>query len=86
MTPRRHIAAKKRRRRSQQRWVRSLEQFVLFDRVTVAEIHEHILRMWHQRPDRWERKARHRPAEQGELYPCKPDIFAATYEPVEAAR
>lgn len=22
----------------------------------------------------------------GELYPCKPDIFAATYEPVEAAR
>lgn len=21
----------------------------------------------------------------GELYPCKPDIFAATYEPVEAA-
>lgn len=22
---------------------------------------------------------------QGELYPCKPDIFAATYEPVEVA-
>lgn len=22
---------------------------------------------------------------QGELYPCKPDIFAATYEPVEDA-
>lgn len=22
----------------------------------------------------------------GELYPCKPDIFAATYEPVEAAK
>jgi hypothetical protein len=22
---------------------------------------------------------------QGELYPCKPDIFAATYEPVEEA-
>lgn len=22
---------------------------------------------------------------QGELYPCKPDIFAATYEPAEAA-
>ena len=22
----------------------------------------------------------------GEFYPCKPDIFAATYEPVEAAR
>jgi hypothetical protein len=21
----------------------------------------------------------------GELYPCKPDIFAATYEPVEAS-
>ena len=21
----------------------------------------------------------------GELYPCKPDVFAATYEPVEAA-
>jgi hypothetical protein len=23
---------------------------------------------------------------QGEFYPCKPDIFAATYEPVEDAR
>lgn len=23
---------------------------------------------------------------QGELYPCKPDIFAATYEPVEDAQ
>lgn len=23
---------------------------------------------------------------QGEFYPCKPDIFAATYEPVEARR
>lgn len=23
---------------------------------------------------------------QGERYPCKPDIFAATYEPVEAMR
>lgn len=23
---------------------------------------------------------------QGELYPCKPDIFAATYEPVEPPR
>lgn len=23
---------------------------------------------------------------QGELYPCKPDIFEATYEPVEAAQ
>ena len=22
---------------------------------------------------------------QGEFYPCKPDIFAATYEPAEAA-
>ena len=22
----------------------------------------------------------------GEFYPCKPDIFAATYEPVEVAR
>ena len=22
----------------------------------------------------------------GELYPCKPDIFAATYEPVDAVR
>lgn len=22
----------------------------------------------------------------GEFYPCKPDIFATTYEPVEAAR
>jgi hypothetical protein len=22
---------------------------------------------------------------QGELYPCKPDIFAATYEPVDTA-
>jgi hypothetical protein len=22
----------------------------------------------------------------GEFYPCKPDIFAATYEPVEAAK
>ena len=22
----------------------------------------------------------------GELYPCKPDIFAATYEPVEESR
>ena len=23
---------------------------------------------------------------QGELYPCKPDIFAATYEPVQPSR
>ncbi len=23
---------------------------------------------------------------QGEFYPCKPDIFAATYEPVEVTR
>ena len=23
---------------------------------------------------------------QGEFYPCKPDIFAATYEPVDAPR